>query len=338
MQEYNEYQFSKVGNAPLYNADTPEQKEKAAIKKAAKVVGLSVLLMTFFSLFIGTAVTFIAGAFGLSKTEAQQLFLDPFASQIIQIVFSVFIFTVPFIVVFKIGGYNISETVPLDKPKKETVLPFILMGVGFCAFANLAVSFAGNIFASFGIDYEVDFGENPQGFLGFIISFIATAIIPALVEEFACRGLILGALKRFGNGFAIIASSIVFGLMHGNFEQMPFAFLVGLSLAFITIKSGSIWISAVVHLINNSISVLVDYALSAFSENMQNVIYYIYLALALSVGIIGFFIYTKKEEKPFSLGDANMVTSEGTKYKHFFLSPVMIIFAVICIIEAMLYF
>ena len=86
-------------------------------------------------------------------------------------------------------------------------------------------------FESFGFNYEVSQTESPDGILGFMLTFIAIAVVPPLVEEFACRGLILGSLQKFGNGFAIVCSAILFGLMHGNFRQIPFAFLIGIGLA-----------------------------------------------------------------------------------------------------------
>jgi len=301
-------------------------------------VGLSCLIMIGITFFWSALFSFTLSLLGFNQGDISGILSDPYVLQIIQIVLSSFMFTIPFIITYKLSGYNISETVMLGKPEKKSALPFVLIGVGFCSFANIAVSMAGSLFESFGFDYDVNFGENPKGIIGFVLSFIATAIIPALVEEFACRGLILGSLKKFGEGFAVIVSSAVFGLMHGNFQQIPFAFLVGLVLGFITVKSGSIWIACLVHSLNNSVSVLLDYALGGLSVTTQNVIYNFYLMLAMLLAVIGICILHSKKKSVLTFKKADNESSEAEKIKYFFTSPVIIIFIIICIAQSFLYF
>ena len=36
---------------------------------------------------------------------------------------------------------------------------------------------------------------------------------------FACRGLIMGILRKYGDGFAVLMTAAVFGLMHGNLTR-----------------------------------------------------------------------------------------------------------------------
>ena len=246
-------------------------------------------------------------------------------------------FTLPFIIFFKASGFHVRELVSFKRPKKKDILPYFLFGISFCAFANIAVSAAGSFFESFGINYEVDFGENPQGFFGFMLTFIATAVVPPLVEEFACRGLILGSLRKFGDGFAIIASSILFGIMHGNFQQMPFAFLVGLVLAYITVKCGTLWLAVAVHAFNNFISVFFDYALSGLSNTAQNVIYTFFLSACLLLGLFAVYLL-KNRDKAYNLKRSKTESSEAQKLKWFFGSATIIIFIIICSIEAVTFF
>ena len=51
-----------------------------------------------------------------------------------------------------------------------------------------------------------------------------------LIEEFIFRGAVLKTLEPFGKWFALLASSLAFALMHGNFAQIPFAMSAGLIL------------------------------------------------------------------------------------------------------------
>ena len=318
--------------------ETEEQKEKKAIKKTAMLAGIACLVMTGITFFWSVGYFALMSVFGISTTEAQKIAGDPFVLQILQIVLSSLMFTLPFALIYKLGGLKISQTVALSKPEKKKILPLALIGVGFCSFANICVSMLGSIFMGFGIDYNLDRPKDPEGVLGFIISFIATAIVPALVEEFACRGLILGSLKKYGEAFAIIASSVIFGIIHGNFEQIPFAFLVGIVLGFVTVKSGSIWIACLIHFINNGISVALDYILKGFSEEYINLFYNVYLMLALLLGIIGAMLFAKCDQNAFNFEKSQTKADEVTKHKWFFTQPTIIIVVIICFVEAMAYF
>ncbi len=342
MQENNQYNgFSGNPfnpNVVFVPVPTKSELEKKEIRKKAATVGISCLIMMGVTFFWATVFSAVFSLLGFTQGDISGFLSDAYVLQIIQIALSSFMFTLPFILVYKIAGYNISETVLLGKPEKKSALPLVLIGVGFCSFANIAVSMAGSLFEQFGIDYDVSFAENPKGIIGFILSFIATAIVPALVEEFACRGLILGSLKKFGEGFAVIVSAAVFGLMHGNFQQIPFAFLVGLILGFITVKSGSIWLACLVHSLNNCISVFMDYALGGLSTMTQNIIYNAYLMVAMLAAIVGICILHLKENSTLTFKKSDNECSEVEKFKWFFTAPLIIIFIIVCFAQSLLYF
>lgn len=318
------FDYNKVRYIPF--GLTPETfEEKRGIRRAAGAFSVSLLFMVLFSFVWSLVYTIFMLVSGFNYD-------DPALMQVLNICLSSFLFTIPFIVIYKMFGFRISDVVQLKPPKKTDFLPLFLLGVSFCAFANIAVSYIDSIFGIFGIDYSVDFGEDPQGFFGFMLSVISTVVVPALVEEFAVRGLILGSLKKYGEGFAVVVSSIIFGLMHGNFEQIPFAFLVGLILGFITVKSKTIWIAVAVHGFNNLISVIFSY-MDSVPNILQNIIYVCYLSLIMLIGIIAVCLLKKRPDF-LKLEKAETVCSEKIKYKWVFTSPLTIIFIFISLIEA----
>ena len=309
--------------------------EKKGIRKAALIIGLSVLILMGVSFFWATAYFFIMGRLGIDYNRALEIVSDPAVMQVVQIIISTLMFSVPFIIVFKANRISISETVPLGKPKKGNRLAMFFIGLSLCAFANIANSYAGYFFSGFGINYNVDYGDNPTGVFGFLLSFLATAIVPAFMEEFACRGLIMGILRRYGDGFAILMTATVFGLMHGNFDQMPFAFMVGLALGFIVVQTNSLWIAIAVHSANNFVSVAFSYLLSPLSADIQNLIYSVYLMVALGLGIAA---ATVSGKEILSFSPETTESSFSKKCKWFITSPVIIIFAVVCVLQSLLYF
>lgn len=316
---------------------TPEEKEKRTIKRIGKVVGISFLVLYGLMWAINLIALLIAKIFTPTYAGAVSLLSDPAVLQIEQIIFSLSVFTLPFIIVFKLYKYRISDLISFKKPKGKNSFYFFLLGIGFCSFANIASSFAESIFDRAGISYEVDFGENPSGIFGFMLSLIATVIAPALVEEFACRGILMGALKKHGEAFAIITSASLFGLMHSNFEQIPFAFLVGLVLGYITIKSGNIWVAVLVHAFNNFISIVYTYFLSGFSAVTQNISYTVFLIVCLGLGIFAI-IKLSTDENALNLSNEKAISPLGVRLKWFFMSIPVIIYAGICILQSFVFF
>ena len=330
-----------VSSTPTYVTYVPygytpkTYEEKRGLRKCALMIGISLLLLTGITFFWGTVYFFVMRALGFTVQKAQEIITDPAVMQVLQILLSSFMFTVPFILVFKANSQRISDLVPLKKPKGNKIAMFFI-GLSVCAFANIANSYCGYFFQSIGIDYNVDYGDNPVGFFGFLLSLLATAVVPPLAEEFACRGLILGSLRKYGDGFAVLVSAILFGLMHGNFDQMPFAFMVGLVLGFIVVKTDSLWIAVAVHAANNFISVAFEYLLAGLSQNSQNLIYSLYLMVALIAGVIG--AVSVSGEDCFKFRKSDTESSFKQKVKWFFTHPVIIIFTVLCVLESLLYF
>ena len=255
---------------PEYIARIRETKE---LRKNANIAGISLYLISvvsflmIFLLKIGAAVT------GSSEI-LDDLLNEPAIMQVYQIIFSVSVFTLPFIICYKIGGYKIGEFISFKRADRNTELALFFGGGVFCLFANIAAAYVDSIFTSFGIDYSIGETDIPKGIYGFLLYTLSTAIVPAVLEEFALRGIVLGTLRKFGDTFALITSSLCFGIMHGNFEQIPFAFMAGLILGFVTIKTGSLRVAVFIHFLNNFISVVFSY-LNGISEGYQNLIYLI---------------------------------------------------------------
>ncbi len=84
--------------------------------------------------------------------------------------------------------------------------------------------------------------------------FFVMAVLPAICEEFIYRGFLLRGVSEFGKAGAVFVSSFAFGMMHATIQQIPFAFLIGLFLSYITVRFKSIVLPVVLHFVNNAIS------------------------------------------------------------------------------------
>ena len=307
-------------------------RETKALRKNANIAGISLYLISvvsflmIFLLKIGAAVT------GSSEI-LDDLLNEPAIMQVYQIIFSVSVFTLPFIICYKIGGYKIGEFISFKRADRNTELALFFGGGVFCLFANIAAAYVDSIFTSFGIDYSIGETDIPKGIFGFLLYALSTAIVPAVLEEFALRGIVLGSLRKFGDTFALITSSLCFGIMHGNFEQIPFAFMAGLILGFVTIKTGSLRVAVFIHFLNNFISVAFSY-MRGISETQQNLIYVMLLAVFLVLAL--FFINRTTGQEILKIEYGDCILPEKDKYKTFFLSIGIIVFVLANLIQAVL--
>ena len=91
------------------------------------------------------------------------------------------------------------------------------------------------------------------------LGILATVVMAPIMEELLFRGAMQGYLLRTWKNpmWAIIVSSFLFGAVHGNPAQVPFAFVVGLGLGWVYYKTGSLLPCVFMHFINNASAVLI---------------------------------------------------------------------------------
>jgi len=88
----------------------------------------------------------------------------------------------------------------------------------------------------------------PAGRASLLFSAVNTVLAAPILEEWAFRGVCFGALRRFGDRFALIASSALFALLHVAPERWPLAFFSGLALAFCAQQTGNLRLSLALHI------------------------------------------------------------------------------------------
>ena len=109
--------------------------------------------------------------------------------------------------------------------------------------------------------------NNPFGFL-------TIALLAPVLEELLFRGAIEGRLlQRWSNPWVGIAvSSLIFGIIHLNPAQIPFAFLMGLMFGWLYYRTGSLLPGIVGHVLNNSIAAvnMILYGQTTIEEQMNS--------------------------------------------------------------------
>ncbi len=89
----------------------------------------------------------------------------------------------------------------------------------------------------------------------FALTFISLVIVPPLAEEFIFRGYLFGKLLKYVPAtLAVLLSAGLFAVAHGQFNVALDTFALGVVLAVLRIKTGSIWASVALHALKNGVA------------------------------------------------------------------------------------
>jgi sodium transport system permease protein len=149
----------------------------------------------------------------------------------------------------------------------------------------------------------------------------AFAITPAICEEFLFRGFVLGSLNRYSAVWAVLISSIMFGLMHVLTSNvlaierfLPTTFM-GLLLGVIAVRTKSIWPGMLLHSLHNGLLL----CMSHYSDELKrwNILveedrhlpesWLIFAGLGLVIAFLSIWLTTRKWNAP---GDPNSSTDD----------------------------
>ena len=85
----------------------------------------------------------------------------------------------------------------------------------------------------------------------------AIVVFGPIVEELVFREAFIGYTTRHSvpREAAVLLSALAFSLIHLNPAQMPFAFIMGVLLGLIYVKTKSVVITSIIHIANNSLAV-----------------------------------------------------------------------------------
>lgn len=140
-----------------------------------------------------------------------------------------------------------------------------------------------------------------------VVTAVLLVVIAPIFEEFIFRGAVLNYLKPYGNGLAVFVSALMFGIMHGNFDQFFYAFVLGIALGYIAIATNSLFTSTIMHAIFNSVAAVVTLlgstdAVSSMltgdeisdGDQLIRTFFAIFIVIVVATAVIGFISMIKK--------------------------------------------
>ncbi|MCR5608010.1 MAG: CPBP family intramembrane metalloprotease [Lachnospiraceae bacterium] len=107
--------------------------------------------------------------------------------------------------------------------------------------------------------------------LPFWAAVILITIAPAIGEELFCRGILYGSYRKISISNGVIVSALIFGFLHGNFNQFIYTTFLGIILALAVEITDSILASMFIHFLFNSFAVFILYGTQLTKKYNLNV-------------------------------------------------------------------
>ena len=177
-----------------------------------------------------------------------------------------------------------------------TAFQYCMIGILLRTISLYVVLGTSDIFGKYGFDLIPDMSGIADTYLGKTVDIIYVVMIAPITEEFFFRGVLLRTLAKSNQRFAIFASALFFGLVHGNIQQFILATIIGVFLAHITIKHGSIIPSIIVHIFINTVSTIIGQI--AVISSVALIICFLVLLAAALLGVIMLLVFLGGDKIP----------------------------------------
>lgn len=166
-----------------------------------------------------------------------------------------------------------------------------------------------------------------------IAIWLYVCLAAPITEELLFRGLVLRSVQPYGKKFAILVSSILFGLYHGSPIQTPYAIVVGLVLGYVAVEYNVIW-AMVLHMMNNLLlSDTLPRLLECLPYQLGDTLLWIVLIICAVAGLI-LLLLRHSEVKTWCQAE----TMPKWQRKAFWRSPCIIILTIWCLLDLGMYF
>ena len=262
-----------------FYAWSPAQAETYALRRAGNVAGAFLVAIMAMRTLISTLQ-----ALGL-LSFLSALATDPVTTSLLDMLLYVVMLVVPVLVVALITRRRQHRPFYARRVSGGRWVIALFVGLFFAIFANLVANWFANFLTQFGVPMP-EFPETVQPNVpSLLLNLLSTAVLPAIFEEMIFRGYILQTLRPHGDGIAVVVTAALFGLLHGNILQIPFAFILGLIMGYVCVQTENIWVAVLIHFANNAMSVLLTFA-GVCNPSIENAVANAVLIGVAAIGMI----------------------------------------------------
>ncbi len=275
-------------------------------------------IFMFLFLFLGSAVAAVFGqmVFGLPMANISAIMENPTAEQVTALMWmnnlsQLFTFILPVIFFLIFFGKSSAHGLMLRSVDWKFVLgamAFILLASGVVDLSsqlNHALIPAGSAIEAWAKPMEEAVEKltlrmmEVEGLGAVIITFFSVALVPAVCEELAFRGVMQPLIAKSTRNvhLAIWGTAIAFSIFHMQFYGFIPRVIIGGLLGYLVIWTGSIWPSIAAHFINNA-AAFAMYKIYGTMESPEGAVQSEWYAYVISIVItLGFVVWFIKNSK-----------------------------------------
>ena len=211
---------------------------------------INIKKMGIIKAFLVMLLSILLEALGLIPVEILNLFSGKFEKVVPYVTFALGVLVKYFVIIILLKWFSNKENEQKSKQhlNRRSFAYVALMIIAFrMLFDNSLTLWISNIpMPDFINEAFEELAISP------IILILSVAVVAPIYEEIIFRGILLkGMAKKINPIIALVVSALLFALVHLNIPQGINAFLLGLVIGFIYLKTGSIYLSIFAHFINN---------------------------------------------------------------------------------------
>ena len=204
-----------------------------------------------------------------------------------------------------------------------TTAKVVFAGAFLCFAGNLASSLLASFAGRFGYGFMGPEETPSETTAGFLFMMLAVAIVPAVGEEALIRGMVMQPLRRYGDGFALVCSALLFAVLHQNLAQAPMAFVSGLAIGWAALRTGTLWAPILIHMWNNGASVILRALEKPLGEERAGAAMTAYMVMLVVLGALALAsLWRGRDRQP---RPANPIGAGARAVHYFFGSPAMVV-------------
>ena len=304
----------------------PVVTERRLLQWYSNGIGFAVLFTIIFSFTMPYVVLGIVEIFHPAiRLYGNQLVASPALIQLIDMISGHLAMLLPFVLFAFLCKAPFSVVLPFRSFCSSVAAPglFIAMGVSVIGlFASQLLSLFMSFLGFSPILPDITFPDTPAAAMLYLLNL---TLFGPLVEEMVFRGIVMNTLRRFGDSFALLISSLLFAFIHMNLTQMPNAFLMGLVMGYFVLCTGSLWVGVLIHAVNNSLVLLLNGVLYSVPQSASVMVMLSVFSLYLIGGIIALLYLVRRHPNMFIFLRSSTLSIERKKYIVFFSAMTMVI-------------
>ncbi len=174
---------------------------------------------------------------------------------------------IPGIIYLIISRQRYTEAVRLKKMGLSNIVLVIL----FAILISPVMTFVNALSMLYSTNVTTSTMTNITSSVPLLVSLLAIAVLPAVVEESMYRGVFYNEYRKVNPIGAIFLSAFLFGILHGNLNQFTYAFFMGIIFALMIEATDSILSTMILHFITNGTSVVILYVYPKLLSYFQTV-------------------------------------------------------------------